>query len=264
MRQGLQKRYYGVADRHVKPGSHERASALPDGLIVEERFERYVRDSGGDRNAAAGLYVWNLQISEAFSTPLHVYEVVLRNSIDKGLTAVTGQEDWWNAASIRWRPAQQGALDAAMRSVNQSQRGQGTHGHIVAELPLGFWTATVSRRYQRQWDNGLKDAFPGHKGDQTSLHQRLDRIRNLRNRIAHHEPIYFRNLIGDNRDVHTVLAAIDPKASLWVREHSRVSDVISQRPSAAPRRPGAAPAQQSQTARPPMPGTAPRHARRSP
>lgn len=205
---------------------------LPDGLAVPERFERYLAACNQDRTAASELYVWNAQVTEAFYTPLHAYEVVLRNAIDPKLMDVTGQEDWWNASSVRWRPAQERMISSALTTLQRTKGSGFTHGHMVAELPLGFWTGVVSGRYQRQWQAGVKDAFPNYAGRQGALQGQLDRVRNLRNRIAHHEPIFYRDLTADFRNIKQVLGFIDVKAEQWVTANSRVQVVLDQRPQA--------------------------------
>lgn len=65
-----------------------------------------------------------------------------------------------------------------------------TLGKVIAELPFGFWTLLVSNRYESLWRLSLHRAFPHARSRRQIIHWRLDAIRFLRNRIAHHEPSF--------------------------------------------------------------------------
>ena len=63
----------------------------------------------------------------------------------------------------------------------------------------------------------------------TQLHADLERLRKLRNRTAHHEPIFARNLTTDHELVLDITGYIEPQARTWSTTHSRVPDVIANR-----------------------------------
>jgi hypothetical protein len=69
-------------------------------------------------------------------------------------------------------------------------------GHVVAKLSFGFWTSLFDVRYEHGqvlWPKLLKPTFPGlskRQRTRTYLSRELNRIRFLRNRIFHHEPIW--------------------------------------------------------------------------
>jgi len=60
----------------------------------------------------------------------------------------------------------------------------------------------------------------------------VTRLHQLRNRIAHHEPIYKRDLAIDIADARTVLGAISPVALAWAEQNNSLPIVIGQRPTA--------------------------------
>lgn len=71
---------------------------------------------------------------------------------------------------------------------------------VVAGLSFGFWTSLRNQRNeQRLWPSLLKTAFPFlPKGQRTrkTLSTRLDKVRCLRNRVLHREPIWhWRDLV---------------------------------------------------------------------
>ena len=82
----------------------------------------------------------------------------------------------------------------------------------------------------RLWRPILYKAFPNAKLSRKAVHQPLDRLRTLRNRIAHHEPIFQRHLTDDNRSILQVLAWICAETAAWVGHHSTVQAILAARP----------------------------------
>lgn len=65
---------------------------------------------------------------------------------------------------------------------------------LVAALHFGFWTSLFTHRYKiALFRKIVKSVFPDlHSSQRTRnfIMARLDRIRNIRNRIFHYEPIW--------------------------------------------------------------------------
>jgi len=60
--------------------------------------------------------------------------------------------------------------------------------------------------------------FPyGPKPDRKRMQKRFLKIRDLRNRVAHHEPIFFINLETEYVRILTALEWICPVSACWVR-----------------------------------------------
>ena len=66
-----------------------------------------------------------------------------------------------------------------------------TADYVVSELSFTFWVALFANVYdQTLWRTDLHRIFTPRTKNRHGLHDSLDRLRNLRNRIAHHEPIF--------------------------------------------------------------------------
>ena len=57
-------------------------------------------------------------------------------------------------------------------------------------------------------------------------HGPLNTLRTLRNRIAHHEPIFARDLARDHERILEVAEWISPATTAWIEHHSRVPEVL--------------------------------------
>ncbi|HDY7465241.1 Abi family protein [Vibrio parahaemolyticus] len=84
---------------------------------------------------------------------------------------------------------------------------------VVSSLSFGFWSSLVSKCPTVDWATVLVSAFPQHRASKSSqwhsdierakLSNRLDFVRDFRNRIAHHEPIWkFKELYSESPKVH--------------------------------------------------------------
>jgi hypothetical protein len=202
--------------------------ALP-GLFSSDRFDAYLAATGLNQGRAARLYGWNVAVSSALWGDFAILEVCLRNAIHACLSAHAGRDDWWNA--IRLHPLEVAKINEATRAARAKPgHGRPIAGDVVAELTLGFWTGLLVNKYhQRLWVPALSAAFPHLTTTRREFHRTLERLRKLRNRLAHHEKVFNRNIADDHQKALEVLAAIDPAPELLVRTASRVPAVLAAR-----------------------------------
>jgi hypothetical protein len=101
------------------------------------------------------------------------------------LTAAYKTEYWFNTA-----PLTPYLTDKVNEAKQQAGGSAPSAGKVMAELTFGFWTdLTGHRNNWNFWVPHLHKSFPNAKVRRAIVHARLEDIRHLRNRIAHHEPI---------------------------------------------------------------------------
>lgn len=192
--------------------------------ISLERFGTYLELAQGDRRLAIQMYLRNAALGGAFHGPLQALEVTLRNAIHRTLTASCGV--FWFDDSRLLRATEQ----TSVRRANQKIRNQRTPGRVVAELNFGFWVALFSKSYDHGlWRTDLHLIFTP-KPNRRELHDQLDRLRTLRNRIAHHEPILQRDVRVDHERILWILKMLSPVTAAWVAHHSRVIEILNTNP----------------------------------
>lgn len=198
-------------------------------LLNSDRLATYVRACQGDQSQALRLYAWNVAVASAFWGGFNVLEVALRNAVHTQLTRLAGREDWWSAGL----PLHQFERHRVTEAIAAAKRAKGPSiepGHVIAELSFGFWTGLLANRYhQRLWVPVLHQAFPHLVGPRRELHRKQESLRKLRNRIAHHEPIFARDLAADHDRLLDMLNAISPVAVDWVTQNSRVLQMLASR-----------------------------------
>lgn len=177
----------------------------------------------------ARRYIWDLEASSTLWRYFNYFEISLRNAISQTLSEICLREDWWNQQHLFY-PNEFDHLQKILLKNEKSFGMQG--GKLISELSLGFWVGLNSRRYhQKLWIVGLNRAFPHYQGQRRDLHQSLERLRKLRNRIAHHEPISNRNIAYDIETIHLIAGYLDPRIESWIRSDKSADYLIDRRPT---------------------------------
>lgn len=194
-----------------------------------ERLAKYLVAADGDLSRALELYARNARLAEAFYTPLQFMEICLRNRLNDQLSAAYGP-DWfqWSRAPLhedgRDHVARvMGALAAAGKPL--------AAGPLVAELGFGFWVGLLGPRYDATlWRNSLYRAFmyAGKRMSRRHVHGRFNMLRRFRNRIAHHEPIFLRDLRRTHEETIEAIGWLCPGMAAWTRQLSRWPDVAGE------------------------------------
>jgi hypothetical protein len=101
----------------------------------------------------------------------------------------------------------------------------------VGVIGWGFWTGILAKRYEQLWRSHLRTVFnaPGPL-TRDKIFMPLDDLRRLRNRIAHHEPIFKRNIAADYAAILTLISYISPDTSVWIDNQSQVLQILNARP----------------------------------
>jgi hypothetical protein len=189
-------------------------------VMTVPRMGRYVRACNGDTDAAMDLYRLNLRLSQEMFMVIGCFEVALRNAIDSHCCSQLGPD--WLKESI----APGGGFDrdsncrntvSAIRDGLHKLNRQYAHDKLVAELGFGFWRYQFAAHQYRATGRGLLRIFPGKPTSSAAVQynatyvlNRLATINELRNRIAHHEPICFvrGTALKGSRNVREGYAAI--------------------------------------------------------
>lgn len=202
--------------------------------LSPDRFDPYLRATGGSHARALRLYEWNVRVSGAMFELLGVVEVVVRNAMGARLTSLHGD------LAGCWYDDPRGILNghahrdiAQARSRLQKMRYEETPGRVVAELSFGFWTFLLAKRYEATlWTPQLRHAFPDLTPQRrATAYQSMNVLHGLRNRIAHHEPIHRRDLVADSQTIRQVLGWIDHEVDRWAADISRLPAIIAERPA---------------------------------
>lgn len=200
-------------------------------------YEAIATAVGRDAEAAVSLYAWNAQISGALLPPLHLCEVAIRNAVSDALEALYGPRWPWNPTFERSLPRQIGPVYNALNDLQQARNKAPSTGQVITELKFVFWEKMFTGRHDgRVWNPHLLRVLPNLDQSKTvaalrlEIHNDLNKIRLLRNRIAHHEPIFQRNLQDDFGIITRLVEARCQVSSQWMMGFQQVQSLIAAKP----------------------------------
>lgn len=171
-------------------------------IISPERLQRYLTACKNDTKKTMTLYRLNLNLSQEVFTLLSVFEVALRNAIDRILSRQLGN-DWLRDAVLPGGifdiPSCRDSAYIIRKAYYRLQRdNRYSHTKLLAEMEFGVWKYMFANPQYRATGRSLLTIFPNkprstvyNQYNNVFLFNELDGINILRNRIAHHEPICF-------------------------------------------------------------------------
>lgn len=188
--------------------------------LSSERLGSYAVGQGGsppDLSATLARYLLNMALCESLYSPLQLCEIALRNSIHSHLSALMARFDWYDDPRFILTPWAAGEVAKAKFKILKTRKPM-TAGRVVAELQFGFWISLFEAHYEQKTPflpGAFKAVFPLLP---KSLHKRkerkgdLDKIRQLRNRVFHHERIvHWTDLDAQHRLVLDVISWLSPE-----------------------------------------------------
>lgn len=181
-----------------------------EGAVSTARLGTY-RALGHDDDHAWALYRWNIELAAALTPLACDVEVTLRNTIHEQLTVRFGRDDWWASTDLVLDDITTETLsDVVGKHKKQLAKGTIGPGKVIADLMLGTWVMLLSRGgtsalgraidYEMNlWRPALRFGFATgtftptgrpRRPARDAVHHRASNLQRLRNRAAHHEPIF--------------------------------------------------------------------------
>lgn len=189
------------------------------------------------RSSPLELYLWNARISAAFLVPLHIGEVVIRNAVSDALTRIHGPRWPWVQGFADSLPSPSSGYNPRCELQRATTRCSHGTAQVVSTLSFVFWQKMFTQRFDvRVWSRcmgtvlpGASEAAPRHV-TRARIHNDLEQIRRLRNRIAHHEPIFARALDEDFAAIQRLVALRCTRTADWMAGHEAVTPLLRNRP----------------------------------
>ena len=216
------------------PTDQQIKTALSDARL--STFEAAIGPPDPRLARALDLYAWNAQVSAALLAPLHVCEVVVRNAVSDALTHVYGAQWPWSATFEQSLPSPPNGFNPRVE-LARARNHQPSTGKVIAELKFVFWSKMFTGRFDaRVWNNHLRIVFPNMDASKSVQDLRrlifkdLEQLRELRNRIAHHEPIFKRKLGVDFTKIQELIAFRCPTTAAWMASNQQAAALITAKP----------------------------------
>ncbi|SOC89690.1 Abi-like protein [Curtobacterium sp. 314Chir4.1] len=226
--------------RQLDEAEKARLRAVFDAMPFE-RMRVYLDASDRNPYEALALYDQNSKVSAALFETVGHFEIHFRNSLD---AALRSRHDF-KRRSGDWLDDGHGELsDRALEAINRARAdairnrrsGHGDHvsgrGHVIAELNFSFWRRLIDRRYERTHGSAVMRLYPElrklgrNNADMEPLRVLVEPIYSLRNRIAHHEPVWRQSATRRRDDMVQVIGQTSPELASWVRSTCRLDTLV--------------------------------------
>lgn len=169
--------------------------------ISAARLQKFEYVCFNNKKKALKLYQTNLRLSQAFYPLLSLSEVILRNAVNIELARHFADKDWlineqskfMDHKSLRTYRGN-GYLKSMVSKSIRDLKSQANQGKIIADLNFGFWVALFdNKHYSLLFGSPLKifNKLPKTE-NRKSIHSKLKKLRDFRNRVYHNEPIIFK------------------------------------------------------------------------
>lgn len=176
--------------------------------------------------------------------PLHLCEIAVRNGIADAIAKVHGPNWPWTRGFIRSLP--EGSNYNAKRDLQECARPRPTAGcarprrtvgQVIVDLKFIFWEKILAFRFQQSvWQHHFPTVFPGYDATfsvcdaRATCQNDLKEVRLFRNRIAHHEPVFTRNLQDDLERISRLVRWRNPVAAVWLTKIETATSLIEAQP----------------------------------
>ena len=111
-----------------------------------------------------------------------------------------------------------------------------TEGQLVSVLGFGFWVSLCKSPYEqgrtsgpRLWPAMVRRGFPHlpkAKRTRSQIFHALDPLRDLRNRVSHHEAVWDRRLNRSHQEILDTTAWINRDLAATLKAHSPLPAVL--------------------------------------
>lgn len=219
--------------------------------LGQPRFARYVTEAHGDNQRALELYEWNAAVSANFMHDLAHLEVAVRNAYNRALDTRPGAAGHWVSDSTVFPPVwrtkrrtdpRTGKRSTIQVDINEQPRKSlaravrdagglsASPGKVVAQLSFGFWRYLSSTAHDATlWRDCLYRAFPPGTA-RIEVDTRMGGLHELRNRVAHHEPLLAFGLDQNRENLFDLATLVNPVLRTHLEATSSVSALLAARP----------------------------------
>lgn len=175
-------------------------------ILSKERISKYLNDNDS-LDVAITRHQWNVQIGEAMKPSLTYFELLLRNRLDN-LFSDRYSKNWLiNIPSELLLNSEALTKISRCKLDTKIEKGrEPLHEDVLSRLSLGFWTSFLHHRYEFVlWRDKCNwqcvfPMLPKRFQKRNWVEPRVKNIKNLRNRIAHLEPVW--NTMPSINEIH--------------------------------------------------------------
>ncbi|TBF35228.1 hypothetical protein ELG88_08370 [Rhizobium leguminosarum] len=227
------------------------------GALTKSRLGKFLVKGGYDFPLTMEWYLWNARLTKSLQFPMHAAEVTLRNAVAHHLALLGAPSEWAFDTAIlnslakksshtreSLNTAKRRLLRSKMKSVDYERQVESvnhldipsfyliTTDDVVAKLSFEFWTGLLGKEFENDWHTTIRRVFPSLPPgtSRRDIWLIADEAKELRNRMAHHEPILHLPLADAHDAILALVGYRCRETRAWVRHFSTFQSVLSEEP----------------------------------
>lgn len=173
-----------------------------EAILSAVRLDKYKSVFGGNRTKAIRLYKSNINLSEEMLGVICMFEIALRNAIDRYYTDLYGDNWLWDSIQEGGKMSNEDDFSKTKQIINYAYSKacakEYNRNKLLAECEFGVWRYMFAPKQYHAMGDCLIAIFPNipermgkFRCNEVFVYNELTKINIFRNRIAHHEPICF-------------------------------------------------------------------------
>ena len=198
-------------------------NAFPANHLLE--YQKWV---GTNRNKAIALCTLNVDVSEALYPTLNMFEITLRDSINRSFIDYYGI-NWHFQDLVKYhtKSHRKSVISTIIACKKNFVSEEVLNNNIVAEMNLYYWSNILDPINSHMWKKkGIKPIFHTRsRMNQFAIFREVNKLRKLRNRIAHLKSIIQRNLRSDYDNCRELIDWLSHDALTWCDSKSRFLNI---------------------------------------
>ncbi len=208
------------------------------------RYDRYLNATENNNKRAKKLYNANIRLAQAFHPILSQFEVVLRNSLNIVLSTHFADANWiiTQKAGFMGHSSLSRSGYFLRNCVQKTEDKLArraiivTSGKIISDQTFGFWLAFFLSHHYSLIEGKPIHVF-AHKPatqNRASIYNKLDDIKNFRNRVNHCEPLCFNEhnidcswALDIRKKLYDLIGWIDPEMVTFFESLDNIQSKIT-------------------------------------
>lgn len=185
-------------------------------FLSSSKLKPYL-DIEKDQEKAIKLFVYNLKLSSELYKLIHVFELSTRNIFDIFLSK-RYDRNWINRNDLlTGNNGKNNKLIIDISNAKNNCKNKKNKDDIISNLSLGFWVNLLSSsNNDKIWQSSLRKIFFGY--NRNEIHDIFMNIKDIRNRIAHHETIFNKKIDKTKNNILLILKIYSNDLYRWSLE----------------------------------------------
>ena len=200
-------------------------------ILSKERLDPYLKLSNNDKDKALELYILYTKINESLYIPLQNIEVAIRNSFYESIALKYGYNWIIDKTQILRGLSRKKRLLLEKLDFVYEDKPNPTITDLISNVSLSFWTVLLDDDFEVEiWRPCLYKLFnkSNNKLLRKDIRTRLKNIKEIRNRVFHHENLLKYDLLKSFNDIIDFIRLLSNDLAAITLQNTNFMEIYNQ------------------------------------